>query len=88
MSDTILWYATRGAGVVSLVLLTGLSGQVSLMQLSFAGLGAVILAKLPHAIPWVIALGIAAIVTGVVGALLALPALRLRGIYLALATLP
>lgn len=72
---------------ISLVLLTGLSGQVSLMQLSFAGLGAVLLAKLPHAIPWVIALGLAAIITGVVGALLALPALRLRGIYLALLTL-
>ena len=72
---------------ISLVLLTGLSGQISLMQLSFAGLGAVILAKLPAAVPWVIALGIAAIVTGVIGALLALPALRLRGIYLALLTL-
>ena len=23
MSDTVLWYATRGAGIVSLVLLTG-----------------------------------------------------------------
>ena len=72
---------------ISLVLLTGLSGQVSLMQMSFAGLGAVILAKLPDGIPWVIALGLASIVVGVVGGLVALPALRLRGIYLALLTL-
>ena len=72
---------------ISLVLLTGLSGQISLMQLSFAGLGAVILAKLPAGVPWVISLGIAAIVTGVIGALIALPALRLRGLYLALLTL-
>jgi branched-chain amino acid transport system permease protein len=35
----------------------------------------------------VIALGIAAIVVGIVGGLVALPALRLRGIYLALLTL-
>ncbi|MGH2760586.1 MAG: ABC transporter permease, partial [Actinomycetota bacterium] len=72
---------------ISLVLLTGLSGQVSLMQMSFAGLGAVVVAKLPEAIPWVIALGIAAIVVGVVGGIVALPALRLRGLYLALTTL-
>ncbi|HYR13636.1 MAG TPA: ferric reductase-like transmembrane domain-containing protein, partial [Mycobacterium sp.] len=34
MSDTILWYATRGAGVVSLVLLTGVVvlGIVSVMR--------------------------------------------------------
>ena len=72
---------------ISLVLLTGLSGQVSLMQMSFAGLGAVVVAKLPEAIPWIIALGIAAIVVGVVGGIVALPALRLRGLYLALLTL-
>src|SRR5207244_7061332 len=34
MSDTILWYATRGAGVVSLILLTGVVvlGIVSAMR--------------------------------------------------------
>jgi branched-chain amino acid transport system permease protein len=72
---------------ISLVLLTGLSGQVSLMQMSFAGLGAVVLAKLPEGVPWIISLGIAALVVGVVGGLVALPALRLRGLYLALLTL-
>jgi branched-chain amino acid transport system permease protein len=72
---------------ISLVLLTGLSGQVSLMQMSFAGLGAVVLAKLPDGIPWIIALGLASLVVGLVGGLVALPALRLRGIYLALLTL-
>lgn len=72
---------------ISLVLLTGLSGQVSLMQMSFAGLGAVILGSLPDAVPWVIGLGIAALAAGVVGGLVALPALRLQGIYLGLLTL-
>jgi branched-chain amino acid transport system permease protein len=72
---------------ISLVLLTGLSGQVSLMQMSFAGLGAVTLAKLPDGMPWVLGFVIAALLTGVVGGLIALPALRLRGLYLALLTL-
>ena len=72
---------------ISLVLLTGLSGQVSLMQMSFAGLGAVILAELPAAIPWIIAVGIAAVAAGLLGGLVALPALRLRGLYLGLLTL-
>jgi branched-chain amino acid transport system permease protein len=57
------------------------------MQMSFAGLGAVILAELPAAVPWVIGVGIAAVAAGVVGGLVALPALRLRGLYLGLLTL-
>ncbi len=73
--------------VLSVVLLTGLSGQVSLMQMSFAGLGAVILAKLPEGIPWIVAIGIAALAVGVVGSIVSLPAIRLRGLYLALLTL-
>jgi branched-chain amino acid transport system permease protein len=72
---------------ISLVLLTGLSGQVSFMQMSFAGLGAVMLAKLPDGIPWIVALAIAAVAVGIVGGLVALPALRLRGLYLGLLTL-
>jgi branched-chain amino acid transport system permease protein len=73
--------------IMSLVLLTGLSGQVSLMQMSFAGIGAVVLAKLPDGMPYVFAVLIAAAVAGMVGVVIALPAIRLRGIYLALSTL-
>jgi branched-chain amino acid transport system permease protein len=72
---------------LSLVLLTGLSGQVSLMQMSFVGIGAVVLAKLPDGFPFALGLVVAGVVTGLVGALVALPAIRLRGIYLALSTL-
>jgi branched-chain amino acid transport system permease protein len=72
---------------LSLVLLTGLSGQVSLMQMSFVGIGAVVVAKLGADTPWLLALLLAAVVAGVVGCLVALPVLRLRGIYLALCTL-
>ena len=73
--------------VLSLVLLTGISGQVSLMQMSFVGIGAVLMGKLPDGLPYLLALAIAAVVTGLVGVLVALPAVRLRGIYLALSTL-
>jgi branched-chain amino acid transport system permease protein len=73
--------------VLSLVLLTGLSGQVSLMQLSFVGIGAITLAKLPSNMPYLLAMLLAATVAGLVGLVVALPAIRLRGIYLALSTL-
>jgi branched-chain amino acid transport system permease protein len=73
--------------VLSLVLLTGLSGQVSLMQMSFVGLGAVLAGKLPSGFPFPVTLLIAAVATGLVGVVVALPAVRLRGIYLALSTL-
>ena len=69
------------------MLLTGLSGQVSLMQMSFVGIGAVVVAKLGADTPWLLGLLLAAVVAGVVGCLVALPVLRLRGIYLALCTL-
>ena len=72
---------------LSLVLLTGLSGQVSLMQMSFVGIGAVVVGELGADVPWLLALLLAMTVTGTVGCLVALPVLRLRGIYLALCTL-
>jgi branched-chain amino acid transport system permease protein len=72
---------------LSLVLLTGLSGQVSLMQMSFVGIGAVVVGKLGADTPWLLSLVLAAVAAGVVGCLVALPVLRLRGIYLALCTL-
>lgn len=72
--------------MLSLVLLTGYGGQVSLAQMSFAGIGAVVFLKTTHGgSPW--ALLACAAACGVVGALVALPALRLQGLYLALWTL-
>ena len=70
---------------LSLVPLTGFAGQISLAQMTFAGLGGVIAGVMgAHLSPWGAIVGVA--VTAVVGALVALPALRLQGIYLALAT--
>lgn len=68
--------------LLSLVLLTGYSGQVSLCTLTFAGLGAYAMAKVGSPIGLLAGAGLAA----AVGALVALPAIRLKGLYLALAT--
>ena len=82
---------TMGRGVIltivmlSLVLLTGYGGQISLCQLTFVGVGAFAMGKVAgggSVIGLVAAVGLSA----VVGALVALPALRLRGLYLALST--
>jgi branched-chain amino acid transport system permease protein len=84
-------YANKGLalGVVmlSLVLLTGYGGQVSLCQLSFAGLGAYAMSKVGGSGGSLLGVLAAVGLAGAVGALVALPALRLRGLYLALATL-
>ena len=70
---------------LSLVPLTGYSGQISLSQLTFTGIGAVVMATWGASgnLLWVL---VAVAVCAVVGALIALPAMRLSGIYLALAT--
>lgn len=71
---------------LSLVLLTGYGGQVSLCQYSFVGLGAFVFARVAGSGNPLGLLAVAAIAAGV-GAIVALPALRLRGLYLALSTL-
>jgi branched-chain amino acid transport system permease protein len=72
--------------MLSLVLLTGYGGDVSLAQMTFAGVGALVVARAFGTIGPMAMLS-AAVVAGVVGALIALPALRLRGLYLGLGTL-
>jgi branched-chain amino acid transport system permease protein len=70
---------------LSLVPLIGYGGQISLCQMTFAGIGAVVYA---HATSGgsLFGLVLAFVVAAFVGALIALPAIRLRGLYLALAT--
>lgn len=85
--DLIIYGKVFSVGIValSLVPLVGYAGQISLCQLSFAGIGAVVMAHMgtggdPLALVW------AVLITAAVGCLVALPALRLSGIYLALGT--
>ena len=74
-----------GIVALSLVPLVGFAGQISLCQLSFAGIGAVVMAHL-GAGGNPLGLVAAVVVCALVGGLVALPALRLSGIYMALAT--
>src|SRR3954466_5631214 len=82
---------TMGKGMVlalimlSLVLLTGYSGQISLCQLTFVGVGAFAMGKVAGG-DSVLGIVAAVALSAVVGAVIALPALRLRGLYLALTT--
>ncbi|MGH3413969.1 MAG: ABC transporter permease [Marmoricola sp.] len=77
--------ATYAIVMLSLVLLTGYGGFVSLAQFSFAGVGALAYARIDE--PNLFGLLLAVLVTAAAGALVALPVLRLTGLYLALATL-
>lgn len=72
--------------MLSLVLLTGYGGEVSLGQMAFVGVGVLVMAKLFGAVT-PLSLLAAGLGAAAVGALVALPALRLRGLYLALGTL-
>lgn len=75
-----------GVVMLSLVLLAGYGGQVSLCQMTLAGLGAFAMGKIGGG-DSVFGLLAAAALPAAVGALLAVVVLRLRGLYLALATL-
>jgi branched-chain amino acid transport system permease protein len=70
---------------LSLVLLTGYSGQISLCQFSFMGFGAFIMGKVAGG-GSLLGLLAATLVCAGVGALVAFPTIRLRDLYLALAT--
>jgi branched-chain amino acid transport system permease protein len=78
-------YAIVGFGVM---LLTGYTGQVSLGHAAFLATGAYTEALLQGAgMPFVVSLVSAALFSAAVGIIIGLPALRLKGIYLAIATL-
>jgi branched-subunit amino acid ABC-type transport system permease component len=71
----------------SLSLLVRMSGQVSLCHIAFAAVGASTAARLVGAgVPWPVALLAGGLVAAPVGALVAIPAIRLSGVYLAIAT--
>jgi branched-subunit amino acid ABC-type transport system permease component len=83
-------YITGMAYVIlfaSLGLLVRTSGQVSLCHIAFAAVGA---STAAHAVgagfPWPLAVLVGGLVAVPIGALLAIPAIRLSGVYLAIAT--
>jgi branched-chain amino acid transport system permease protein len=80
---------TMAVVVLSLVVVTGYVGQVSLMQMTFVGLGAFFTAKLAFnlGIPFPFPIILGAVIVAPIGVLLGLPALRVRGMGLAVLTL-
>src|SRR5262244_1075793 len=78
-------YATVG---VALLILTGFTGQASLGHAAFLAVGAYTTAYLQqYNVPFPVYFLAAGLLTGVVGALVGFPALRLQGIYLVIATI-
>ncbi len=75
--------------VVGLVILIGYAGQISLGHAGFAGIGAYACALAPEhlGLPPALAVLLGAVVSGVMAALIGKPILRLKGYYLAVATL-
>lgn len=74
--------------VTGLSLLFGYAGQISLGHAAFFGLGAYTSGFLTRlGLPWIVGLAAGVLVAAAGGLLLALPSLRLKGHYLAMATL-
>ncbi|ATD71069.1 MULTISPECIES: branched-chain amino acid ABC transporter permease/ATP-binding protein [Gordonia] len=90
--------SVRGAVIVtftvaiialSQVVVTGFAGQISLAQLTLAGVAAFMMSRLTTdwGVPFPIAPVLAAVVATVVGVVVGLPALRIRGLPVAVVTL-
>ncbi|HWE55869.1 MAG TPA: ABC transporter permease [Acidimicrobiales bacterium] len=89
-SGVVIVQASEGVAVgvvgLSVVLLTGYGGQISLAQYAFMGFGAWLFGKLSPGGSIFGLIGVALVSAGL-GAIVILPTLRLRGLYLALSTL-
>ncbi|MER5754550.1 branched-chain amino acid ABC transporter permease/ATP-binding protein [Streptomyces sp. NPDC002088] len=80
---------TLGVISLSLVVVTGFAGQISLAQLTLAGVGAFSLSRFTAdwGVPFPIAPLLAAVVAMVIGVVIGLPALRIRGLPAAVVTI-
>jgi branched-chain amino acid transport system permease protein len=74
---------------LSVVVITGYVGQISLAQMTFAGLTGLFLSKLASnfGVPFPLSILVASVLAIPVGVVVGLPALRVRGINLAVVTL-
>ncbi|MGP0108428.1 MAG: ABC transporter permease subunit [Acidimicrobiales bacterium] len=73
---------------LSLGLLVRSAGQISLCHLAFAAVGAAAFGHFTDSyhMPWLVALILASLIAAPVGAIVSIPAIRLSGVFLALAT--
>lgn len=76
-------------GAIGLNILTGYTGQISLGQGGFLAVGAYTAGVLSHnfGLPFYLGIPAGIVATSIAGAFFGLPALRLKGLYLAIATL-
>ena len=90
-NDRAALYTSMITGVItlSLVVVTGYTGQISLAQLTFAGVSAYILSTFANSwgIPFPIAPILASLVAAAAGVVIGIPALRVRGLMLGVVTL-
>ncbi|MEX2224714.1 MAG: branched-chain amino acid ABC transporter permease [Candidatus Rokuibacteriota bacterium] len=88
LSDISLVFIYGLCGL-SLMVLAGYTGLVSLGHAAFLGIGAYAHVYFVQdlGLPWIVAVALAAVVAGASGVLVGLPALRMTGIYLTIATL-
>ncbi len=84
-TNVLIWAIAR----MGLMVLTGHAGQPSLGHAAFLAAGcyahAILMGR--FGLPFPVSFALAGIVTGLLGVLIAIPVLRLHGIYLAIATL-
>jgi len=77
-----------GVGILGQNLLIGYTGQLSLGQAGFLAIGAFTFGHLSRfGVPWPVGLLIAGLMAGIFGIIVGIPSLRLKGPYLAIATL-
>lgn len=91
-TEHVIYVATLifiyGVGILGQNLLIGYTGQLSLGQAGFLALGAFTFGHLARiGIPWPVGLLAAGIMAGIFGIFVGIPSLRLKGPYLAIATL-
>lgn len=72
---------------LSLTMLAGWAGQLSLGHFGLVAVGTVVAARWGEALPLPVLLVVAGVVTAAVAIVVGLPALRIRGLYLAVTTL-
>jgi len=74
---------------LSVMVLAGYTGLISLGHAAFLGIGAYAHVYFTHdlGLPWVVSVALAAATAAAAGVLVGLPALRMTGVYLAIATL-
>lgn len=87
--DIAVRMAINAIIVIGLNLLVGFAGQISLGHAGFLGMGAYASAALPTHFGWhpLLAMGAGAVAAGLLAAIVARPIFRLKGNYLAMATL-